>query len=470
MTILRALSSAIKLPSRLPLGDGRGISPGLGSVLGRNIQSGMDAYTNAGAAYGPIKKLCQSVALTDWKLYQQTKDKSSTNRKLIDDATAPARHPATALWTQPNPYMTRRFFLFLSELYKVTGGGVYWVIVQGGAAGSPYPAPGLEADIELWPIRRDAITPVEGTTEYIAGYLYTRGREQIPLPVQAVIPIGWPDPHAPLQFAGPLGAIGTDLEAERYASQHNRNVFLNSGAPGGVIEFAEPIGPDRMNELVMRWRERHQGVNNAARVAVIEGGKWVETGQKNADMEYIAGRKFIQQEVMFTLGMPYSVMLTENVNLANATIGQKMYQRETVRPELEDIKEPLNLRVLPLLADSLTMDYEQEEPEDEAFDVYASATGWLAGLLSKNEGRAGMGYGAEPDGDMYIYELPGATQPTLPPPPAPPRRPTRLSYRSETRRLETPQQESLLSTFALPMLDATRQQYLDLLNARNGKH
>jgi phage portal protein BeeE len=470
MTIFRALAASVRsLPDRLPQTSGRssGLSS-MGGLLGSGGQNGMQAYKDVGAAYGPIRRICESVALTDWALYQQTESAGKIDRVLVDDATAPARHAGTALWTQPNAFMTRRVFLYLSQLWQETSGGCYWLICQGGKDGSPFLQQGIRADIELWPIRQDRITPIADPDQYLSGYVYRLGAEQIPLPVQAVVPLGWPDPLDPLQFAGPLQSVGTDLEAEKYASQYNRNVFINSARPGGVIEFDTPLTRDRWEEIVMRWREQHQGINNVARVAIIEQGKWVETSKSNTDMEYSKLRELGREEVMFALGMPFAMMQSNNVNLANATMGEKIFFRWSLRPRLENIKEPLNLRVLPYIGPLLTMDYDLPAPEDESFDVFAGTSGWLSALLTKNEGRAALGYDAIDNGDIYITDLPGvAPKPPAVMPARPPRRPTNLSYRAKGHESVAGDVAIMTDAWA-QRLEQVRRSYLDLVASRNG--
>jgi phage portal protein BeeE len=285
------------------------------------------------------------------------------------------------------------------------------------------------------------------------------GQERIPLPAQAVIPLGWPDPSNPFDFAGPLQSMGTDLEAESYASQYQRNTFLNNGKPGGVIEFDEPLPRDRFNEFVLRWREQHQGINNAARVAILEKGKWVDTSSKNTDLEFEKLRRFSLEQVMYTVGMPYAMMVTQDVNLANAQTGEKIYNRYTLNPRLATIKEALNERVLPYIGDLLSMDYDLSAPQDEAFDVFAGTSGWLGGLFTQNEARQAMGYDAVPDGDRYLWEVTGTVPPLTPS--RPPRRPTGLSYQPVTG--------------DLPDVWAKRREiihanYKELLASRNGTH
>ncbi len=425
MTILRALTAGLKLPARPPFSaPGAGTRSLLSGLLSANALDGMAAYAEVGAVHGPTRRICESVALVDWQLYQQTITAGSVDRALIDDATPPARHPATALWIQPNGFMSRRSFLFLSQLYQETAGGVYWLVCARDEEAAPFAYTKQQPDIELWPIPKRRITPVPDPDRYLAGYVYTVGNVKIPLAVENVIPLGWPDPRDPLRFTGPLQALAVDIESEKYAVEYQRNTFLNNAEPGGVIEFDLPLEKTRFEEIVLRWREQHQGVANAKRVAILEQGHWKDVAQSNRDLQYEALRHLTREQVMFARGMPFAMMQSNDINLANALTGERLYARYTLRPALEAIKEAINQALPERYGPMLTFGYDLPAPEDEAFDVYAGTTGWLSGLLSKNEGRAALGYDAIPDGDVYVSDLTGVV-PTIPPP-KPPKRPTTL--------------------------------------------
>lgn len=460
--IVRAISGAPKLPERVPMGGDRSRFMGSGGLMGGSAQSGMQAYNEIGAVYGPIRRICESVSLVNWTLYQQTDKKGETDRQKIDDAKPPAHHPATALWTKPNPFMTRRFFMYVQQLWQETCGGCYWLLCEAGEDPSPFKRK-VTCDLELWPIRSDKLIPVKDPDKYLLGYLYVRGIEKIPLPISAVFPIGYPDPTDLFRFSGPLGASAVDLESEKLAAQYIRNVFYNNGEPGGVVQFDTPLTDIEFEAFVTRWREQHQGVSNARRVAIIEGGKWESVAQSNAELQYIDLRKFTREEVMFARAMPFAVMVTQDVNLANADAGMKLYYSDTVRPPLELAAEALNVWALPYIGDDLTFDFELPVPSDPAFDVYASATGWLSGLLNKNEAREGLGFDSldGDDGEVYVYELEGATPPALPPPPTPPKRPTRLSYDRPASGFDVEQRTKLMAT--------VRQNYAELVAGRNGR-
>ena len=171
---------------------------------------------------------------------------------------------------------------------------------------------------------------------------------------------------------------------------------------------------------------------------------------------------------MFTLGMPYAMMQSNDVNLANALTGERIFDHWTLAPRLELIKEACNERVMPLIGDMLTMDYEEPQPQDAAFDVYAASMGWLTGILTQNQAAEAMGYPAlGPEGDRRIYEITG-TAPTMPPTPAPPRKPTQLSYRQRKDAQEVAGEAEALTNSWKPRLADLREQYLAFAGNRNG--
>lgn len=467
MTLLKAIARTAATWQRPPLAQSNGR---MGSfTLNGDTADGMESYVGEGAVYGPTRRIAEVVSLVKWSLYQQTGEVGKSDRQFVDDAVAPARHPVTALWTHPNDHMTGRFFLFLTQLYLDAGNGeAYWIIMPRENTGRTTHS-GVQSQYELWPVNRRRLRPVPDPDRYISGYIYRLGMVEVPLEISQVVPLIIPDPRDPMHGAGPLHAIATDIESEHYAAAYGRNTFLNNAEPGGVITYEKPLSPDRWNEMVMRWREQHLGVNNARRVAILDGGAtWQGNAQTNKDLEYAALRQFSQERVMYTEGVPYSVMQTKDVNLANAETGLKNFYRLTIGPRLELIKEAVNERVVPLEGEMLTLDYDPPQTEDEAFDIYAAMSAWLGGLITQNQALDGMGYGAiGPEGDRYVWEISG-TPPAIPPAPAPPRRPTRLSYRAEKRHGIMQTHEDRITDSMGRRLAQVRQDYLDYVHDRRG--
>ncbi len=63
-------------------------------------------------------------------------------------------------------------------------------------------------------------------------------------------------------------AVGLGMAAERYGA----TVFGNGAVPGGVLRHPGELSDKAYDRLVASWAERHQGLSNAQRLAILEEG------------------------------------------------------------------------------------------------------------------------------------------------------------------------------------------------------
>lgn len=418
MTLLPNLL-ALKAPlrDRLPSAS-PGSLGGMGLTQMTTTSSQVSAMQMYGAnptLYAISTRVAEAVALADWELYRQPA--KGAGRTLIDDMVPPARHPLTALWTAPNPFYTGMELRKLSQLYKELTGEA-WIAVLRGMGGAP---------VELWPIRPDRMAPVRSPDKYILGYIYTFGTERVPLEVEDVIFMPSRNPMDPYRGIGPAQAAMTDLEGDRDASIYNRNFFRNSARPGGIIQLAnENLSDADWERMVLRWREQHQGVSNAHRVAVLERGTWVDASTSHVDMQFSQQRKDARDQMLLAYGMHASVMgISENVNRANAEAAEVSFSRWLVRPRLEDWKGAVNTRLVPAYGDDLTLDYIDPAPDDRAQATTEATDLWESGLATLNQclERAGLPAWDGPEGNLRnpqprtMKPIPGTQGVSLPPAP-----------------------------------------------------
>jgi len=168
---------------------------------------------------------------------------------------------------------------------------------------------------------------------------------------------------------GPVQSILVDLDSTRYSAEWNRNFFLNSAEPGGIVEYPNGLNDTEWKRTVERWREQHQGIENAHRVAIIEKGKWVERQFNMRDMQFAELRGVSREVIREAYGIPkFAVGDVEDVNRATADAAAVWFGRQLTIPRLERIKGALNTRFLPLFgatSANLEFDYENPVPEDE---------------------------------------------------------------------------------------------------------
>lgn len=340
------------------------------------------AFKQNGTVNSNVSLLASSVAAPAWKLFRvpqaDGRVRYTTSDKGSDQRTEVVQHAALNLLNNPAPIVvngvqlpawTRFGLMELSGIWLETTGKSFWVVDWGAGNSSPVP-------LGLWPVRPDRVRPVPSRDSFLAGYVYTApgGTEQIPLLPTDVIYCRYPDPEDLYGGAGPIGSVLTDVEAAGYAAQWNRNYFVNSAEPGGVIQVDHEMDDDEFNALSNRWREAHRGVARAHRVAVLEGGQtWVPNAHSMRDMDF-AGLRMVSRDIIReALGM-HKVMtgVTDDVNRANAQTGEEVFASWKVSPRLDRWKDVFNSQLLPLFGatgQGVEWDYVYPTPQNREQDA-----------------------------------------------------------------------------------------------------
>jgi phage portal protein BeeE len=320
------------------------------------------AYKSNGTNYANVSLLAGAVAAQKWGMYRiaaptnrfTTSDQGSDQRQqvTVHAALNVLENPASILVPSGRRWpIWDRFGLFeISQIWLEQTGKSHWVI-DNAERSSPIP-------LGLWPVRPDRMIPVPDRDRYLAGWLYRApdGREVIPLYPDEVIYNRYPDPEDAYGGAGPIQSVITDIQAAGYAAEWNKNYFINSAEPGGVIQVDHELQENEFDELVDRWRETHRGVARAHRIAVLEAGQtWVANAHSARDMDFANLRSVSQNIIREGLGM-HKVMtgVTEDVNRANAQTGEEVFSSWKVAPRLARWRNVLNTQFLPLFGATAT--------------------------------------------------------------------------------------------------------------------
>jgi HK97 family phage portal protein len=371
-------------------------------MMRHDNESYMRAMGSVGTLFAIVSRLADSTAEVEWRLWRKAPSGKDEDRKPV------LRHAALDLLTTPNPFFQRRLFVEATQQHIDLTGEGWWVIWRDPR--SPLP-------LELWPVRPDRMEPVPHRDRFISGYVYHGpDGEKVPLAVDDVISIKMPNPLDPYRGLGPVQAIMTDLDSARYGSEWNRNFFLNGAEPGGIVEVDERLSDDEFNEMAERWREQHQGVANAHRVAILERGKWVERKFSMRDMQFTQLREVSRETIREAFGFPKGMLgSVDDVNRANAEAGEIMFARWLVQPRCERLKTVLNYQLLPLFgstAQGLEFDYvtpvpQSREDVDRERDSKAAAAATLVSA------------GYDPDDVTDAMGLPRMRHNPTPPPAEP---------------------------------------------------
>ncbi|MDH6116899.1 HK97 family phage portal protein [Kitasatospora sp. GAS204A] len=306
----------------------------------------MRAYGSSGTVFSIVSTLARQTAKQQWHLYRQQpidgRRRYTTADKGSDQRVEVIRHQAIALWNRPNDFMSGFQLRELCQTYLDLTGEGYIVVQRDGRATFP---------TGLWPVRPDRMEPVPSRERYLAGYVY-RGPngEAVPLQPDEVIQIRYPNPFDPYHGLGPIQSILIDIDAAKYSAQWNRNFFLNSAVPGGVVQMDKRLSDDEWNEFTARWRENHRGVGASHRVAVLENGAvWVPNALSMKDMDFANLRNVSRDVIREAFAMHKAILGTsDDVNRANAQTAQELFEAFQITDRLDRWRDTLNCSYLPL--------------------------------------------------------------------------------------------------------------------------
>jgi len=374
----------------------------------------MQAMGNVGTLFSIVHRTSNATSQVDWKLWRRAASGKDEDRSEV------ASHLALDIWRKPNPFMPRQEFVESTQQHVDLTGEGWWVVAR---------SPRMRSiPLELWPVRPDRMIPVPDPNDFLAGYIYVSpDGEQVPLRLDEVIQLRMPNPLDPYRGMGPVQSILAELDATRYSAEWNRNFFVNSALPSGIIEAPNNLTDDEFDDLRDRWEEQHRGVAAAHRVAILEGGlRWVDRRFTQRDMQFAELRQISRDVIREAFGIPaFALGEVSDVNRATAEASKAMFAEHLTIPRLERIKAALNHDFLPMFGDTardLEFDFEDPIPPDaEARDRERTSKATAAKLYVDAGFTGESVVEALELPDTLVWKEPAPVPPPIPAPaPAPP--------------------------------------------------
>lgn len=358
------------------------------------------SYGMSGTVFSIVSLLQEASASARWHLYkrqpQDGRRRFSTADHGSDQRIEVVQHAALSLWNQPNGFMDGFTFREGANQHLELTGETIWALNR---EGTSFPT-------AMWYVRPDRMEPIPSPDDYLVGWIYTSDSgENIPLYLDEVIIEKRPDPLDPLRGMGPVASVMPNIQQQRYATEFQRNLFLNGADPGGVITVPSKLNDRDFDELVDRWREGHQGIARAGRVGILEqGASWTSAGQSNKDLEYGNLRLANRDELREAWRMHKALLGTvEDVNRANAQTAEEVFVGWQTVPRLNRRKSTLDYKFLPMFGQGqeklYEFDYEDQAPDDREADNQE--------LLAKTQGAQRLvDAGYDPEDVLEVVGLP----------------------------------------------------------------
>lgn len=86
----------------------------------------------------------------------------------------------------------------------------------------------------------------------------------------------------------PIGLQRRTFAIAMQARQYQEKLLSNNATPKGAIKVPTKIGDEAAEALIESWRRRHQGPENAGKMAILDGGlEWQSIGMSNEDAQFV---------------------------------------------------------------------------------------------------------------------------------------------------------------------------------------
>jgi len=296
-------------------------------------------------------------------------------------------HALEALLSRPNPRLKGENFLYNLVGYHLIAGNAYAF-----AAG-----PEGRAPKELWLLRPDTMSVVEGSDGLPAGYEQQVAGKKQRYDAESIFHWKSFNPLSDWYGMAPLEAAAMAVDAHNESSRWNLALIQNGGTPSGVLyqEDAEnPLTEAQYRALKDQVEHQYTGALNAGRPLLLEGGlKWQDMGLSPKDMDWTAAKNMNAREIAQAFGVPPQMLgIPDAQTYSNYTEARQSLWEDTIIPMTRDIAAELTGWLGPMFGEGLSLKPDLDDvPALEAKRAAKFERIGNAGFLSDDEKRKMLG-------------------------------------------------------------------------------
>lgn len=264
-----------------------------------------------------VRVLAEGVASLPCLVYQRaTEAGQTTKQRALNHLLYPLLHDA------PNPVQTA-FELHEMGMAHCLLWGNFYAEVEWDQRGQA---------VALWPLPAWRITPIWSRS----GKVYWLEGEMKPFADYQILHIpgfGYDGTAGKSMIRLAREAVGLGLAAQRYGAAF----FGNGARPGVVLEHPGQLSDQAHNHLLKSWNERHEGLSNAHRVAILEEGMKLQTlGIPPEDAQFLETRQFQRSEIAAIFRVPpHMIGDLERATFSNIEQQSQDFYTNTLQPWLK---------------------------------------------------------------------------------------------------------------------------------------
>jgi len=334
----------------------------------------LETYRKSLYVFACINKIATKTASIDFEMFKVTNSKGEMTEIKI--------HPLLDLLYKPNPFQTKAEFMETTIINLKCTGDAFWFKVRnkGGKV------------VELWNLRPDYISIVSDATAFIKEYRFAKNDgSTVSFAPEDIIHFKYPDPLSQYLGMGPLHPASRRVQTEDYATDFQRNFFLNSARPDAVIKNpGSEMTAEQKKDIRDGFGKRHQGVKNSSKVAILDGGleyQLISLSQK--EMDYIESLRFTRDDILVAFQVPKPLLaIVDDVNRANSETAMYIFLSETIAPEIKRIVDKINEEMTYQdFGEQFVLSYEDPTPENRELELKEYESGLTNNYLLINEVR-----------------------------------------------------------------------------------
>ncbi|GBL59197.1 HK97 family phage portal protein [Pseudomonas citronellolis] len=301
-------------------------------AAGSAAVSGIQVNTRAALRYAPffacLKVLSEDVGKLPVKLFKARPTRGS------DVATTHKVHRLIS--RRPNGWMTASEFWEMCTAHMILRGNFYaWKNVVG------------EEVVELLPLNPDYVKPkLREDWTLVYDVTFANGKRDI-LPADQIFHVR----ALSLDGVRGLGALEYARECLGFgiaAERHGAKLFQNGANPGGVLETENILTDEVFNRVRDSWNEKHQGLENSHKVAILEGGlKWASVTMTNVDAQWLENRKLNDSQICGLMRVPpHKVAILDRSTNNNIEQQAQDYINDALLPICTRIESRIRISLL----------------------------------------------------------------------------------------------------------------------------
>lgn len=301
--------------------------PGQPQWSGRDYNAfAREGMTANPIVYRAVRMISESAASVPLLVYEG-------DREAVD-------HPLRQLLERPNAQQTRSSFVESCFGYLLTGGDLF---IEAIALGS---------DVrELHALRPDRVRPVVGADGWPVDYEYVAGGRTTSLGGDAVpgVPrlqhVRLFHPLADVNGLSPIAPAAAAVDIHNAICAWTKSLTDNAARPSGALVYtgAGSLAPDQFDRLKSQLQDSFQGVRNAGRPLLLEGGlDWKPMSFTPAEMDFVGAKNSAARDIALAFGIPPMLLGIPGDNTySNYQEANRTVWRQTIIPHLNRLTEAL---------------------------------------------------------------------------------------------------------------------------------